>query len=73
MREHGRGGLLLVVPSSGPADGRESILHPITYSVVPPFTALAEFALKPHLPGVPNSRWQEARRRAVDGSAVSPP
>ncbi len=65
MREHGRGGLLLVVPSSG-QQWQESILHPITYSVVPPFTALAELA-QTDLPGVPNSRWQEARRRAVDG------
>ena len=65
MREHGRGGLLLVVPSRG-QQWQESILRPITYAVVPPFTALAELA-QTDLPGVPNSRWQEARRRAVDG------
>ena len=67
MREHGRGGLLLVVPSNG-QPWQDSILHPITYSVVPPFTALAELA-QTDLPGIPNSRRQEARSRAVDGIA----
>jgi hypothetical protein len=68
MREHGRGGLLLVVPAGG-QQWQESILQPITYSVVPPFTALAELAQN-DLPGVPNNHWQEARRRAVDGATV---
>ncbi len=43
MRAHGRGGSLLVVPSSD--DGwRESIVSPIPYAVSPPFSALAELA-----------------------------
>ena len=41
MRAHGRGGILLVVPSVGD-DWRESIVQPIPYAVEPPFTALAD-------------------------------
>lgn len=40
MRAHGRGGLLLVVPPAT-TSWRESIVHPIPYSVVPPFSRLA--------------------------------
>ena len=65
MREHGRGGLLLVVPENG-SGWQESILQPITYSIVPPFTLLAELAeMDPD--GVAHGRWQDAMRRAVDG------
>jgi len=65
MREHGRGGLLLVVPANG-REWEESILQPITYSIVPPFTVLAELAeMDPG--GAPTGRWQDAMRRAVDG------
>ena len=65
MREHGRGGLLLVVPADG-RQWQESILQPITYSVVPPFTALSELAYTPP-PGGLSTHWQDAMRRAVDG------
>ena len=65
MREHGRGGLLLVVPASG-QQWLESILQPITYSVVPPFTALSELAYTDPSRAL-NSHWQDAMRRAVDG------
>jgi hypothetical protein len=41
MREHGRGGSLLVVPAGTDA-WRASIVQPITYSVTPPFTEIAE-------------------------------
>ena len=41
MRAHGRGGSLLVVPSAHEG-WRESIVHPILYSVSPPFSELAE-------------------------------
>lgn len=43
MRAHGRGGSLLVVPSSADA-WRESIVSPIPYAVSPPFSSLAELA-----------------------------
>ena len=41
MRAHGRGGSLLVVPA-GTEAWRNSIVHPIQYSVSPPFVELAE-------------------------------
>ncbi|MCZ2079738.1 MAG: hypothetical protein LC130_32615 [Bryobacterales bacterium] len=65
MRAHGRGGLLLVVPAGSEA-WRESIIHPVTYSIVPPFSVLA--GLMQEDPGErPKQRWQDALRRAVDG------
>lgn len=41
MRAHGHGGSLLVVPA-GTEEWRQSIVHPILYSVTPPFSALGE-------------------------------
>lgn len=41
MRAHGHGGSLLVVPA-GTEAWRESIVHPILYSVTPAFSGLAE-------------------------------
>lgn len=41
MREHGRGGILLVVPH-GKETWRESIIHPISYAVEPSYSELAE-------------------------------
>jgi hypothetical protein len=41
MRAHGHGGSLLVVPA-GTENWRQSIVHPILYSVTPPFSALAD-------------------------------
>ncbi|MGA2711715.1 MAG: putative sensor domain DACNV-containing protein [Bryobacteraceae bacterium] len=72
MRAHGRGGSLLVVPALvAPAAGhlwRESILHPITYSVAPPFRALVDLMRED--PGERSRRrWQESLRRVVDGIA----
>ena len=40
MRQHGRGGALLVVPS-GSQDWRESIVTPISYAVDPPYAELS--------------------------------
>ncbi len=67
MREHGRGGSLLVVPAATSA-WQESILSPITYSVVPPFSALAEL-MQADSDERPKRRWQDALRRAIDGIA----
>jgi sensor domain DACNV-containing protein len=67
MRAHGRGGSLLVVPANSD-EWRESIVHPITYAVTPPFRELTELmqktgnGMKPHV-------WQEALREAVDAVA----
>jgi hypothetical protein len=41
MRAHGRGGSILMVPS-GTDSWRESIVQPIPYHVLPPFSALAQ-------------------------------
>src|SRR6185295_19429229 len=41
MRAHGQGGILLVVPD-GSEKWRESVVHPILYSVGPPFSRLAD-------------------------------
>ena len=63
MRAHGRGGSLLVVPG-GSDTWRESIVHPVSYAVSPPFSELAELvrlgATEQHERG-----WQDALRRAV--------
>jgi hypothetical protein len=67
MRAHGHGGSLLVVPANTDI-WRQSMVHPIMYTVVPPFSALAELmqdAAAEHR----NRRWNDAVRRAVDGVA----
>ena len=67
MRAHGRGGLLLVVPS-GDADWRDSIVKPIPYAVVPAFAELAQ--LTRHTPDEKNTRlWQDAVNRTVEAIA----
>jgi len=67
MRAHGRGGLLLVVPAGSDA-WQESIVRPIPYAVVPPFTELA--ALNRESPDVKRTRhWQETVNRAVEAVA----
>jgi hypothetical protein len=43
MRQHGRGGALLVVPA-GSDTWRESIVSPVVYAVDPPFSELANLA-----------------------------
>jgi hypothetical protein len=66
MREHGRGGLLLVVPADD-AEWQESIVRPIPYSVAPAFAELTE--LTRDTPGDNNPLWQDAMNRAVDAIA----
>jgi hypothetical protein len=67
IRTHGRGGTLLVVPTGSNA-WAESILQPITYSVVPPFSGLADLMRK-DAAGKPSRRWEDALGRAIDGIA----
>ena len=43
MRQHGRGGALLVVPT-GTESWRESIISPVLYAIDPPFSELADLA-----------------------------
>ncbi len=67
MRAHGRGGLLLVVPADS-VEWRESMVHPISYSVSPAFAELAE--LVGQTPGGEGDRlWQDALTDAVNAIA----
>jgi hypothetical protein len=77
MRAHGRGGILLVVPS-GSDEWTDSIVKPIAYAVDPPYRALADLLLRP-LEDRAGREWQEeledtvqavAGLTAVDGAAV---
>ena len=77
MRAHGRGGSLLVAPAMS-EEWRESIVHPISYSVTPAFAELAELVRQ--TPGEEGHRlWQDALTdtvnavagvTAIDGAAV---
>ena len=77
MRRHGRGGILLVVPSGTDA-WRESIVHPITYAVDPAFSELADLlAQRRRQAGRTNGRRRRGRAidalaglTAVDGATV---
>jgi hypothetical protein len=64
MRAHRHGGSLLVVPA-GTDNWRESIVHPIVYSVNPPFSSLADL-MRQDPRAMSERLWQEAVRRAVD-------
>ncbi len=63
MRAHGRGGLLLVVPRASEA-WRDSIVHPILYSLQPPFDELAD--LMQITDGRNERTWRESLARVVD-------
>ena len=67
MRAHGRGGVLLVVPEGHDA-WRQSIMHPLTYEVSPPFSELAVLAGGPP-EGVSHRAWREEMNRSVDAVA----
>jgi hypothetical protein len=67
MRAHGRGGTLLVVPTPA-GDWRESIVHPIPYSVSPPYDDLAALMRTPQDERA-RRWWQDAVARAVDAVA----
>ena len=67
MRKHGHGGTLLVTPS-GVEAWRESILHPIMYSVLPAFTGLAEL-MQSDPDERPRRRWKDMLNRAIDAIA----
>jgi len=64
MRAHGHGGTLLVVPAMTES-WRDSIVHPILYSVVPPFSRLAELIGKGPSEDT-EAEWQSSTRRAVE-------
>lgn len=67
MRSHGRGALMLVVPTAS-EEWRESIVKPIPYSLAPPNDELA-FLMR-ETPGEREPQaWREALDRAVEALA----
>lgn len=64
MRKHGRGGLVVIVPENSNT-WQESIVHPMTYPVTPPFRGIAKLMLKDRCERT-KTDWQEAFLRAVD-------
>ncbi|MDQ3650154.1 MAG: hypothetical protein M3458_07770 [Acidobacteriota bacterium] len=77
MRAHGRGGSLLVVPQ-GSDTWRESIVQPVSYSVMPSFSELADL-MRQNREERSRRLWQEslldavetvAGMTAVDGATV---
>jgi hypothetical protein len=67
MRAHGRGGMLLVIPGGSDA-WKESVLHPITYAITPPFSGLADLMRRDGAAQA-GRKWEEALARVVDGIA----
>jgi len=67
MRAHGRGGILLVVPSDNDR-WRESIVKPISYSVGPPFSKLGEL-VRQTLDDPASLRWRDALAETVSAVA----
>jgi hypothetical protein len=67
MRAHGRGGSLLVVPSKTEM-WRASVVQPVLYALVPPFSGLAQLK-RDRVPEDPDRRWADALRHAVDSVA----
>jgi hypothetical protein len=64
MRAHAHGGSLLVVPT-GDDSWRDSIVQPLLYSVVPPFSALAELVGRDET-ARSEAAWDASVRKAVD-------
>jgi hypothetical protein len=67
MRAHGRGGSLLIVPA-GSDSWRQSIVHPIRYTVAPPFAELSELMAR-DIAERSGREWQDALTLAVDAVA----
>ena len=67
MREHSRGGSLLMVPA-GSHSWRESIVYPLTYAVRPGSAELAELAKEAPLQEGP-SVWHDTFREAIGALA----
>ncbi|MEP6922446.1 MAG: putative sensor domain DACNV-containing protein [bacterium] len=64
MRAHGHGGTILVSPYSSEA-WRQSIVHPILYSIVPPYTGLTNL-MRLEVSEQEQTTWEGKLRRAVD-------
>src|SRR5262249_6814909 len=77
MRAHGRGGIILMVPF-GTETWAESVVHPLPYAVLPPYTGLTELLLRAHAERGERA-WEEeledtvnavAGLTAVDGATI---
>ena len=66
MRRHGRGGILLVVPT-GTHTWRESIVRPVRYAVEPVFCELSR--LLDRRSQMPEHEWVDAMNREIDALA----
>lgn len=66
MRRHGRGGILLIVPSGSEA-WRESIVRPIRYAVQPAFCELTDLLGKHG--SLPEHEWSDMINRAIEALA----
>jgi len=64
MRAHGRGGAVLVVPQ-GSTTWQQSIIHPISYALNPPFKGLAHLVSKDRK-DASEIFWQSSLKREVD-------
>lgn len=64
MRQHGRGGTLVIVPSAH-EQWRESVIHPISYSIKPAFNGLSKLMTQ-HVDQKSLSMWQEDLKDEVD-------
>lgn len=65
MRAHGRGGIILMVPNDA---WRASIVHPIPYTVEPPFAGLADLLVRSSEEHE-GREWQEELEDAVQAVA----
>ncbi|GAB3528351.1 hypothetical protein GCM10027443_06090 [Pontibacter brevis] len=67
MRAHKRGGILLVVPA-GSQNWRNSIIHPVLYSVFPAFDKLTELMQQDEEQRT-EGKWQSSVNKVVEGIA----
>jgi hypothetical protein len=65
MRAHGRGGLLLVVPSTSES-WRDSMVAPMTYAISPAYRGLRELLRDGGGSGKKTDRFQQSLREVVD-------
>lgn len=64
MRAHGRGGAVLIVPQDTD-DWKQSVIHPISYALTPPFKGLADLVRKDRNEAS-EIFWQTALKREID-------
>jgi hypothetical protein len=65
MREHGRGGLVLVVPANTDT-WHESVVHPISYPIVPAYCGISDLMKQEDAAERSKPSWREALTRAID-------